>query len=94
MRRGNHCSTSLHECANDPRPRALPLPRLFLHRPLHRHHVHHWVQRGKTALDNLVLLYPVHHRLAHEDGLDVERLEDGALRFPCLDRKRRDRAQS
>ena len=48
---------------------------------LHGHHVRHWAEGGETALDNLVLLCPVHHRLVHEGGFDVRRLDDGALRF-------------
>ena len=34
-----------------------------------------------TALDNLVMLCPVHHRLVHEGGFDVQRLDDGTFRF-------------
>ena len=48
---------------------------------LHGHHVRHWAEGGETTLDNLVLLCPVHHRLVHEGGFDVRRLDDGALRF-------------
>ena len=48
---------------------------------LHGHHVRHWADGGETSLDNLVLLCPVHHRLVHEGGFDVRRLDDGALRF-------------
>ena len=48
---------------------------------LHGHHVRHWAEGGETALDNLVLLCPAHHRLVHEGGFDVRRLDDGALRF-------------
>jgi len=48
---------------------------------LHGHHVRHWAEGGETALDNLVLLCPVHHRLVHEGGFDVRRLDAGALRF-------------
>ena len=48
---------------------------------LHGHHVEHWAQGGKTALDNLVKLCPVHHRLVHEGGFDVQRLDDGTFRF-------------
>ena len=48
---------------------------------LHGHHVRHWAQGGQTALDNLVMLCPTHHRLVHEGGFDVQRLDDGAFRF-------------
>ena len=48
---------------------------------LHGHHVKHWADGGETSLDNLVLLCPTHHRLVHEGGFDVKRLDDGAFRF-------------
>ena len=48
---------------------------------LHGHHVKHWANGGETSLDNLVLLCPTHHRLVHEGGFDVQRLDDGAFRF-------------
>ena len=48
---------------------------------LHGHHVRHWSNGGETSLDNLVLLCPTHHRLVHEGGFDVQRLDDGAFRF-------------
>ena len=48
---------------------------------LHGHHVKHWAEGGETSLDNLILLCPTHHRLVHEGGFDVQRLDDGAFRF-------------
>ena len=49
---------------------------------LHGHHVrHYWAEGGETSLDNLVLLCPTRHRLVHEGGFDVQRLDDGAFRF-------------
>ena len=48
---------------------------------LHGHHVRHWARGGDTSLDNLVLLCPFHHRLVHEGGFEVHRLDDGAYRF-------------
>ena len=48
---------------------------------LHGHHVRHWAKGGETSLENLVLLCPTHHRLVHEGGFDVQRLDDGAFRF-------------
>ena len=48
---------------------------------LHGHHVRHWANGGETALDNLVLLCPTHHRLVHEGGFELRRLDDGAFRF-------------
>ena len=48
---------------------------------LHGHHVKHWANGGETSLDNLILLCPTHHRLVHEGGFDVQRLDDGVFRF-------------
>lgn len=45
------------------------------------HHIQHWAAGGPTTLSNLVLLCRRHHRSVHEEGYQVERLGDGALRF-------------
>jgi hypothetical protein len=45
------------------------------------HHVHHWANGGETKLSNLISLCRFHHRLVHEGGVLVERLDDGAWRF-------------
>jgi len=45
------------------------------------HHVRHWAQGGPTTLSNLALLCRRHHRAIHEEGYQVDRLPDGALRF-------------
>ena len=45
------------------------------------HHVRHWAQGGPTTLANLVLLCRRHHRAVHEEGYQVARWPDGALRF-------------
>jgi hypothetical protein len=45
------------------------------------HHVRHWAQGGPTTLANLVLLCRRHHRAVHEEGYQVARGPDGALRF-------------
>jgi hypothetical protein len=45
------------------------------------HHVRHWAQGGPTTLSNLALLCHRHHRAVHEEGYQIERLSDGALRF-------------
>jgi len=45
------------------------------------HHVRHWAHGGPTTLSNLALLCRRHHRTVHEDGYQVERQPDGALRF-------------
>ncbi|WP_024795401.1 HNH endonuclease signature motif containing protein [Tomitella biformata] len=35
------------------------------------HHVKHWIDRGPTEIDNLVLLCTEHHRSVHHDGWEV-----------------------
>ncbi len=45
------------------------------------HHIRHWANGGETRLENLTLLCRLHHRAVHEEGYQVERLPDGALRF-------------
>ena len=45
------------------------------------HHVRHWAQGGPTTLSNLALLCRRHHRAVHEEGYEVDRQPDGALRF-------------
>jgi 5-methylcytosine-specific restriction endonuclease McrA len=45
------------------------------------HHIHHWAQGGSTTLSNLALLCRRHHRAVHEEGYQVARGPDGALRF-------------
>jgi hypothetical protein len=45
------------------------------------HHVRHWAQGGPTTLSNLALLCRRHHRAVHEEGFQIERQADGALRF-------------
>ncbi len=47
----------------------------------HAHHIKHWARGGETALDNLVLLCPFHHRTVHEGGWNVEMDERGVPRF-------------
>ncbi len=47
----------------------------------HAHHIKHWARGGETALDNLVLLCPFHHRTVHEGGWRVEMDERGVPRF-------------
>jgi len=45
------------------------------------HHLRHWAQGGPTTLSNLASLCRRHHGAVHEEGYQVERLPDGALRF-------------
>ncbi len=47
---------------------------------LHGHHVIHWAKQGPTALWNLILLCPYHHKLVHEGGFDCRHTPDG-VRF-------------
>ena len=47
----------------------------------HAHHIIPWAQGGETAMDNLVLLCPLHHRAVHEGGWKVEPDAGGVLRF-------------
>ncbi len=50
-------------------------------RYLDAHHVTHWANGGETKLSNLVSLCRFHHHEAHEGGVRIEVLDDGALRF-------------
>ena len=45
------------------------------------HHVKHWTDGGRTALDNLVLLCRRHHRAVHEGGFRVMIDAAGAVQF-------------
>lgn len=47
----------------------------------HAHHIIHWAHGGETAMDNLVLLCPFHHRTVHEGGWRVEMDERGVPNF-------------
>ena len=47
----------------------------------HAHHITPWAEGGETAMSNLVLLCPFHHRAVHEGGWRVEMDEWGAPRF-------------
>jgi hypothetical protein len=42
---------------------------------LHGHHIQHWLAGGPTSLNNLVLLCSRHHRLLHEGGWSIDRME-------------------
>jgi len=45
------------------------------------HHVQHWANGGETKLSNLVQLCRFHHRQVHEGRVEIQVLDDGALRF-------------
>jgi hypothetical protein len=58
------------------------------------HHVVHWAEGGRTALDNLVLLCRTHHRKVHEEAWRFEHAADRwvlvppparRLSYPALD---------
>lgn len=43
------------------------------------HHIIHWINGGRTSLDNLVLLCGFHHRVVHNNGWDVAISESDRL---------------
>lgn len=43
---------------------------------VHAHHVEHWAHGGATDKDNLVLLCRFHHRLVHEEGFTIQRVDE------------------
>jgi hypothetical protein len=45
-------------------------------RPTRSHHLVHWIQEGRTELDNLVLLCYRHHHLVHEGGWRLVRTDE------------------
>ncbi len=45
------------------------------------HHIKHWADGGRTALDNLVLLCRRHHRAVHEEGFRVTIDATGGVQF-------------
>lgn len=45
------------------------------------HHIKHWSNGGETKPSNLVSLCGFHHRKVHEGGIEVQMLDDGAVRF-------------
>ena len=45
------------------------------------HHLEHWADGGRTALDNLVLLCRRHHRAVHEEGFRVTLDAAGDVEF-------------
>jgi hypothetical protein len=47
----------------------------------HAHHVEWWERGGRTDLDNLVLVCSFHHRLVHEYGWNLERDQEGTVRW-------------
>ncbi|HEV8396739.1 MAG TPA: DUF222 domain-containing protein [Vicinamibacterales bacterium] len=45
------------------------------------HHLVHWADGGRTAVNNLVLLCRRHHTLVHDRGFHVERTTEGPVVF-------------
>lgn len=45
------------------------------------HHIKHWAKGGKTKMSNLVTLWRFHHRKVHEGHVQIQVLDDGAVRF-------------
>jgi hypothetical protein len=45
------------------------------------HHIEHWANGGETKPSNLVSLCWFHHRMVHEGKVEIQVLDDGALRF-------------
>ncbi len=45
------------------------------------HHIVWWENGGRTDLDGLTLLCHHHHHRIHDDGWQLERLDDGGLHF-------------
>lgn len=54
-------------------------------RHMDAHHIEHWANGGETKPSNLVSLCGFHHRSVHEGGIEVQMLDDGAVRFVRLD---------
>jgi HNH endonuclease len=45
------------------------------------HHVRHWINGGRTSLDNLISLCKRHHVLVHERGYLIAAARDGTFAF-------------
>jgi hypothetical protein len=54
-------------------------------RHIDAHHIKHWANGGETKPSNLVSLCSFHHHKVHEGGMEVQMLDDGAVRFVRLD---------
>ena len=63
------------------RDRHCTFPGCHRKRYLDGHHMTHWIDGGKTNLDDLTLLCTYHHRLHHEGGFSIVKEADGTLRF-------------
>jgi hypothetical protein len=65
----------------EPARRGAAFPGARIGRFLHAHHIKHWAHGGETKLENLVTLCSHHHRLVHEGGFGVERVDPRSVRF-------------
>ncbi|HKU38404.1 MAG TPA: HNH endonuclease signature motif containing protein, partial [Polyangiales bacterium] len=82
-RKSRTVSTALRR-ALAARDRGCRFPGCTNQRFLDAHHIQHWVDGGRTDLDNLVLLCRRHHRFLHEYGYSIVRI-DRALDFRTAD---------
>jgi len=55
---------------------------------LEAHHVMHWIDGGKTSLDNTLLLCSAHHRRLHEGGFRIKPNHTGEWYFETAAGKR------
>jgi len=55
---------------------------------LEAHHVMHWIDGGKTSLDNTLLLCSAHHRRLHEGGFRIKPNRTGEWYFETAAGKR------
>lgn len=63
------------------RDRTCTFPGCGNRRFAHAHHIRWWSRGGRTDLDNLALVCTFHHRLVHEHGWNLERANDGEVRW-------------
>ncbi len=63
------------------RDRGCVFPGCSTTRHVDAHHIEHWIDGGKTDLANLVQLCRHHHRLLHEGGFGVRRLNKALVFF-------------
>jgi hypothetical protein len=45
------------------------------------HHIQHWINGGRTDLDNLISLCPYHHKLVHDRGYTIAAPPGGGFAF-------------
>jgi hypothetical protein len=59
------------------RDRGCRFPGCTHSRWLHAHHMIHWLDEGRTEIENLVMLCSKHHRAVHEHGWEIVMTEVG-----------------